>query len=95
MCLPPLIISSPSFFLEMTNIVATHCGCSHVADEPKQLVSCLKNTKGSINLIASIAIWIQGKLFFLILEKHLGTPNSDSASPSTVSVKTAAYAQFN
>lgn len=42
---------SPSFFFEMTNIVATHCGCSHVADEPKQLVSCLRNTNGTIRLL--------------------------------------------
>lgn len=38
MCLSQL--HSPSFLSEVTNVVATHCGCSHVADEPKQLISC-------------------------------------------------------
>lgn len=36
---------SPSFLSEVTNVVATHCGCSHVADEPKQLIPCFKKYK--------------------------------------------------
>lgn len=40
MCLSQL--HSPSFLSEVTNVVAAHCGCSHVADEPKQLIPCFK-----------------------------------------------------
>lgn len=40
MCLSQL--HSPSFLSEVTNVVPTHCGCSHVADEPKQLIPCFK-----------------------------------------------------
>lgn len=43
MCLSQL--HSPAFLSEVTNVVATHRGCSHVADEPKELIPCLKTYK--------------------------------------------------
>lgn len=56
---------SPPFFFEMTNIVATHCGCSHVADESKQLISCLRSINGTVkSFIAKVAAWLQRKLSF-------------------------------
>lgn len=33
------MLISPSFLLDVTNIVSRHCGCSHVADESKELIT--------------------------------------------------------